>query len=288
MSLLIGNGVNRISNSVSWETLLRSLWVARPDRLELAYLNNKPFGLLYEEIVLSGVTPEQIFNETATKHRIAGQMRLLTPNDFHRRIMTCGVQHVLTTNYDYSLENSSGMNFEKDNLKRENKYSIFRRRTFRETCIWHVHGECDVPQTITLGYDQYCGYVQKLRMYATAERNGQHGSPFKRGIVDFDRSDDVHSWLDVFLRDDIHIIGLSLDFTEIDLWWALTYKARLSARGWKTGKTYFHDWYEKQHEEPTLAKLSLLTALGVQVRSIHCLEGYEAQYDSFIRTELRN
>ena len=59
------------------------------------------------------------------------------------------------------------------------------------------------------------------------------------GSSDFDTVDGmVYSWLDVFLRDDIHIVGLGLDCTEIDLWWAVTYKARKKAQGFHVGRTF--------------------------------------------------
>ena len=35
------------------------------------------------------------------------------------------------------------------------------------------------------------------------------------------------SWIDIFLNDNIYILGLGLDFGEIDLWWLLSYRNRL-------------------------------------------------------------
>jgi hypothetical protein len=287
-SLLIGNGINRLNNhEVSWENVLRSLWVENPDRRQLEYMKHKPFGLLYEEILLSRVSPTRPLDEPPIKKRIATMVKQLKFNDYHRRIMASDIRHILTTNYDYALENSTGLNFAKKNIQPETKYSLFRRRAAEDKFIWHIHGECDLPQTITLGYDQYSGYLQKLRMYATAERNYEKGSPFKSGVIDFDLPDGKpYSWIDVFFRDDMHIIGLSLDFTEIDLWWALTYKARLKARGRETGKTYFYDWHHGEDDEPSLGKRSLLEGLGVQVISTMCSDGYEDQYKKFINSEL--
>ena len=34
-------------------------------------------------------------------------------------------------------------------------------------------------------------------------------------------------WSDLFFTHDIHIVGLTLDVCEIDLWWLLTYRAQL-------------------------------------------------------------
>jgi hypothetical protein len=138
-SLLIGNGINRLNNhEISWENVLRSLWVENPDRRQLEYMKHKPFGLLYEEILLSRVSPTRPFDEPAIKRHIAAMVKELKCNDYHRRIVASGAQHILTTNYDYALENSTGLDFAKKNLQPESKYSLFRRRTAEDTFVWHI------------------------------------------------------------------------------------------------------------------------------------------------------
>lgn len=287
IALLVGNGVNRLNNSeASWEHVLKVLSAGNTTANELEFIKHKPFALLYEEILLATVEAGSRLDEMPVKRKIAELVDSLKGNDFHRRIMASGTRHVLTTNYDYNLEKATLQRFPRSNLQPETKYSVFRRRAVAEQFVWHLHGESKTPSTITLGFDQYSGYLQKLRGHATAERSGEKGSPFKRGWLDFDERDDcMYSWLDVLLRDDVHIIGLGFDFTEIDLWWALTYKARLAARGWSVGKTYYHDWHESHLDGTGLAKRSLLAALGAEVRSRVCEDGYEPLYDNFLAKE---
>lgn len=287
-SLLIGNGINRVTNKdASWEHVLNALV---PDDLTgaaLQHMKHKPFTLVYEEILLTRLNGGKPGNEKTMKETIAGAVRGLQHNDLHRRVMASGLRHVITTNYDYSFEKASRMSDTRSNLQRENKYSVFRRRLAGNTFVWHIHGEVDSPNTITLGYDQYSGYLQKLRGYATADREATNGSPFKAGKSDFDTVEgSVYSWLDVFLRDDIHIVGLGLDYTEIDLWWALTYKARKKAQGFPVGKTIYHDWFTGEVEEPALAKRSLLKALSVDVRAKNCHGDFEQAYNTFISEHL--
>jgi len=285
-SILIGNGINRLSNAgVSWEQILRQLVVESESAKELEYVKDKPFALLYEEILLSRTTRTGTVDDMGAKRKIASLVTTLCPNEYHKRLISAPVNHILTTNYDYTLEHASTAVFKSMNLQTETKYSLFRRWTTGQSQVWHVHGEANVPNTITLGYDQYCGYLQKLRTYATAERNGEKGSPFKRGELDFDaNADSKYGWLDVFFRDDIHIVGLGLDFTEIDIWWALTYKGRLARRGFAVGKTCFHDWHTGPIADVGLAKRSLLEALGVEVRSADCTDGFGPAYDAFLST----
>jgi len=253
---------------------------------ELEFVKHKPFALLYEEILLTTASAEKHFDEMRVKTQIANLVKALKGNDFHHRVMSCDARHILTTNYDYNLEKATRQQFVQKNLQSETKYSIFRRYGVAKKFVWHIHGEVDAPWTLTLGCDQYVGYLQKLRGYATAERTGQRGSPFKRGEMDFDaRGNFIYSWLDVFLRDDVHIIGLGLDFTEIDLWWVLTYKGRLKARGWGVGRTYFHDWHLDDVGDVGQAKRSLLTSLGVEVKPGVCDSGFDSTYDQFLADE---
>ncbi len=298
ISLLMGNGINRLNNhGVSWIDVLHTMMARRAPGKALQFIEHKPFALVYEEILLSG-TPKtgptlagaMLKDEMALKGLIAEESSNLAHNAFHTRIMKSGVNHILTTNYDYSFESAIGAKThgKRVNLQPENKYSVFRRRTKAGKFVWHIHGEASAPNTITLGYDQYSGYLQKIRGYVTADRN-KVGlvSPFKIGNLTFDTAPGtVYSWLDVFLRDDIHIVGLGLDYTEIDLWWALTYKGRLRARGHNVGETHFYEWHSRPLDEYMRAKHSMLKALGVEVHEQDCSAGFEPAYDSFIKTTL--
>jgi SIR2-like protein len=289
ISLLMGNGINRLTNrEASWEHVLQALVAMNPTHSGLEFVKQKPFALIYEEILLARTTPKTQADEHGMKKRIAEVVGALSSNDFHRRIIKSGTKHILTTNYDYGFEKASGLRSTRTNLARESKYSVFRRREVGSSFVWHIHGEAEVPNSITLGYDQYSGYLQQLRGHATAERDSKPGSPFKRGDYNFDNVENtVYSWLDVFFRDDIHIVGLGLDYTEIDLWWALTYKARLKARGLSVGKTVFHDWHREPLDDQAKAKHSLLRALSVEVVPKQCRVEFETAYDEFIDANVK-
>ena len=287
-SLLIGNGINRVTNhDASWEHVLNALTPQTLSLPALEHMKHKPFALVYEEILLTRLSNDKNVDEHAMKSQIARLVGGLQFNDFHRRVMDSAVRHVITTNYDYGFEKATRQDYPRSHLMRESKYSVFRRRAVDDKFVWHIHGEVEAPNTITLGYDQYSGYLQKLRTYATADRESKNGSPFKMGNMAFDTAPGtVYSWLDVFLRDDIHIVGLGLDYTEIDLWWAVTYKARKRAQGFSVGRTIYHDWYVGEVEEQVLARRSLLRALSVEVLPRDCADGFENAYETFIRDHL--
>lgn len=279
-TLLVGNGVNRIGgNEQSWENVLRYLAGVEGAETILRFVEHKPFALLYEEILLRSTRFELLERETRIRSRVAELIDAMRPNAVHAQIMNSSGRHVLTTNYDYNLERSASISNVVRSVTTETKYSLYRATKVAKKNIWHIHGECRVPGSITLGYDQYSGYVQNLRSYATSERTAKGKSPFKRGLLDFDEDSSTrYSWLDVFFRDDIHIIGLTLDYTEIDLWWALTYKARLRARGFKTGTTHFYDCYDGEISDARKGRHSLFEALGIAVIPINIAGSYEEAY----------
>lgn len=285
-SILVGNGVNLLSDSLaSWRHVLEELADSVGQNHIMDLWEHKPFSLLYEEIALrSGFRAKD--DEFGLKQRVADSVSKLKPNRYHKLILEAAPTHVVTTNYDYSLELSAGDKGKRANLKRESRYNVFRSRVAGGKRVWHIHGEVDAPNTITLGHEQYSGQLQQLRNYATSSRKStaKTKSPFKVGNLTFERTERVYSWIDVFFRDDIHIIGLSLDYTEIDLWWLLAYKERLrQMSGFQVGKTTFHHLRERPDNERTEAKLGILHSLGVEVETEEIRNGdYEPAYERIL------
>jgi len=186
--------------------------------------------------------------EIDLKRIITGLVKKIKYNEFHKKFLDIGVEHILTTNYDYNFENAyNKTNCEEKNIRTETKYNMFRRGKCRNKYIWHIHGEAEVPNSLTLGHEHYVGYVQKMRNYLTIGipiRKGKISSPFfsskSKSSMNTINEHNIISWVDLFLLHDIHIIGLSYDYTEIDLWWLTIYKERLKNEYHDIGKTVFH------------------------------------------------
>ena len=268
--LLLGNGINRINNDYSWKKLLEGLlsFVGKSSNINL---RDKPFPLLYEEIYLQGLKHSNI-SESEMKAFISGQISKLLPNILHSEIIKMNFQHILTTNYDYTLEKSlpNGLESTRAVSKiKEKKYSVLRSRKNNSTNIWHIHGEQDVPNSLTLGYEHYSGYLQQMRNYLIS------GLTYKKTSIPslierLKRKDtEIMSWIDLFFQKDIYILGLNLDFAEIHLWWLLTYIARK-----KRGKrqfslnnsiNYIHPSSKRIKNDP---RLQLLDATDVKLMGI--------------------
>jgi hypothetical protein len=100
------------------------------------------------------------------------------------------------------------------------KYSLRRKAAFHNKQFHHIHGEARKPSTLCLGYEHYAGYLANMRDYV--KNTAKMQTALQQGSLS--RND---SWLDLFFTHDIHIVGLTLDVCEIDLWWLLTYRAQL-------------------------------------------------------------
>ncbi len=287
-ALLVGNGVNQLlGHQGSWFDVLRDLAasIGHPELMESA--EHKPFSLIYEEIALLSEARAKD-DELTIKKRVAERINQIPHNHYHQRLVETVPRHIITTNYDYNLERASGLETDKANLRGEPKYNVFRRRRVGDKFIWHIHGEAEVPNSITLGHEQYAGQLQKLRSYVTANRNSKSRlkSPFKLRNLTFDnpKNDRPYSWVDVFFRDEIHIVGVSLDYTEIDLWWVLAYKRRLQQMSaYTVGGTIYYSIKPEDSQDPAKAqearaKLSILQSFGVTIE--HCAQNsYSALYD---------
>ena len=227
--LLVGNGINSIKTAYSWKRLIKGL-ISDVGSVGQIKINDKPFPLLYEEILFEGVRNNVIKKEEDLKKNIADEVTRIKPNDIHEQIMNSEYENILTTNYEYSLELSKGI--KQEDLKNvgainENTYSLYRKTKVTDTQIWHIHGECNSSRTITLGYEHYGAYLQQMRNYVQTQIWKSAKKPLdsvnKRLKM---KSLKYYSWIDFFFTKNIYIIGFTLDFVEMHLWWLLTYRAR--------------------------------------------------------------
>jgi hypothetical protein len=271
--LLLGNGINNIDNPYTWSHLVQDLiaYVGAADQIRVG---DKPFPLLYEEIFAHWVR-DQHREESEIKERVATLIEKFQPNEIHRRIMGLGLKNILTTNYDYTLEMATGLK-DKDippnsGIVKEIVYSLFRFNRVGRTRVWHIHGERRAPQSIALGYEHYSGYLQRMRNYVVTGTEQSYKRPFeslekrlKKRAVGFD------SWIDFFFTQNVHIVGLSLDFVEMHLWWLLTYRARRKY----TRRVPIHNqityFYPDTLESKIRSRFELLQASDVVVSRVAC------------------
>lgn len=293
-TLLIGNGLNRtfipdasqsIFKSLSWNEALKELSVYA--NLDIKNIDKKPLTLVFDEILLKSNGADVSKLEL---QKYLSELISQTCNNALDAVFYTQTKQVLTTNYG----RRHSLNFddeyipmrERDYVK-ENTFSLFRYFTTAEKRrLWLINGDIGTPTSLTLGYKQYARYQAQVKNYLTsgAEYASKKikNSPLYRYIPDFDfeGSGEPYSWVDIFLRDHIQVVGLSMDYTESILWWLLTEKMYLKQKYPKNigGMTYYQvNLKGKQPKGAEADKLAMMADLGVAVQSFDAptyLDGY--------------
>jgi hypothetical protein len=234
--LFTGNGINNISNGKSWENLLKVLYKDYYDpAVKFAEIKNKSFPMLYEQIVahqLKQKKGEKI--EGVIKKIIAEDVKSIRPNKVHQQIINGQWKNIITANYEFNLMKNSNTRLKNEGCIREQLYSVFRNFEEGGKRYWHLHGDAQNIHSINLGYEHYCGQLQRMREYVTGgykSENKELTEMFKLPLLKrpYLNTDNNYSWLDFFFKDNTHIkiIGLKLDLEELDLWWLITHRAKI-------------------------------------------------------------
>jgi hypothetical protein len=288
--LLLGNGINNIRQDYRWADIIDHLidFIGASGQIET---DNKPFPLLYEQIYVEAVKNRNI-KEAGIKEFIAREILKLAPTEIHQEIVRSGVENILTTNYDLTLESvltKDTAQLQNDGIVRENVFSIFRHHAIENIKFWHIHGDANYPGSITLGYEHYSGYLQQMRNYVATGT----GTSYK---IKFDpltkrlksKLDENHSWLDFFFTKDIYIIGLTLDFIEIHLWWLLTFRQRANL----TRRLPLHNkiiyFYPSTYGRQIKNKLDLMRSSGVIPYSVNFEDANREKYYKEVLKKLKN
>jgi len=288
--LLVGNGPNQLDGGYSWRDLIRRLREFVGSGEMAPHDEEKPFPLLYEELVLQGYNHHSL-SEEQIKYFICQEIQNFKPNEIHTRLVKMNIEHILTTNYDHALEKAASDIFQespKSGRHNESRYSLFRKNQFETKepkTIWHLHGDQERPDTVLLGYDHYSGYLQAMYRYVRRgyDSNGESWSSLLKQLknnqfeIPIDRS-----WIDFFFTRDIYILGLSLDFVEFHLWWLLTFRPRAEIRSDIRANRVVY-LYRDLNQAPSAnvqAKLSLFEGIKVQAQPLKVDTGWKDFYNS--------
>lgn len=242
-TILLGNGLSRTFNSSpSWSELLG----VNDKRIE-----KLPYPL---KLRLIDIKIEQVLFKLE-KH--------LTPTEEYasiiKRLVRNGFVNFLTTNYTYEIEYSL-LPLNKRNYDYIKKCSFSMKNTFldkgvsisnytiikyegKSIYIWHLHGEIRKKSSIVLDQNTYGKLVGDIYNYDVK-------NIFKVNHYGYDyQGYACKSWIELFLLDDLYIVGYGLDYSEFDIWWILEkrkiYRLKLS------NKIFLYQTYAKEFNNIT-------------------------------------
>lgn len=268
VSLLVGNGINRLSSkSISWKALLDNL-TNKAAIEQIEYFDEKPYLHIYEEIYTNFMLNKKKKGEMKLQQSICKEISQLQSNKYHEEILGLNFTNILTTNYDYNFTPK----FQQRNS--EIKYSLKRFQEYKNTKIWHIHGEINQPQSIMLGYDHYLKSISTIHQHLEKYLFKEEEKVFL-------------TWMDIFLKDDIYILGLELDFGELDLWWMISYRNRLKLEHkLVNNKITYIDIQTKENKlnNKHKAKLSMLKTFDIDIKTFELSNNnYQNIYDNIIK-----
>ena len=225
--------------------------------------------------------------ESKLKKDIAQRVCVFEPNNAYEIMAKLPVDHYLTTNYDNTLIKAIGSGAIDTRYRPEKIYSIRRRYSLKgfsgNQSYWPIHGNVDSPASIMLGFDQYCGALSKIESYVKGVyempnigRLPSMTSRLEKGI------EDLFSWIDLFFVSDIHIIGLGLEYEELDLWWVLNRRRRIKRKEDKFVKNRII-YYPV--DQVTDDKRQLLNGFDVEICD---LDNYSSAHMSRYKRQLDN
>jgi len=248
--IFVGNGINRLESDYSWFQLLEDL--KKEAKVDKEVMNgNKPFPLLYEEIYfrskkLHDLKEKQLLDTAVSK------MKNMKANEIHHKIMNLSkVSTIITTNYDYTLEQCVASKFypisKKEGKSVESVYRITTCNEANNKQIWHIHGELHYPRSIVLGQNMYARVIGKIQEYLSAKTFLQINE----------------SWIDTMFKDEIHMLGFGLDYSELDIWCILNARVRHYNKHKESNKIYFYRF--SSHPEQTTDLETILESYQIKV-----------------------
>lgn len=291
-TVLYGNGLNHgAKNSISWNHLLTQLG-DQYDLLNRFDDQKSKHTMYYEQVVMQcDVASDIKVHEESIKVRIAKTLSQIEPTEVLLKLKELNVRNFITTNYDNTFRNVLLANqFELNKSFYPNKETLYSiRRGYecfshdKNVRIWYIHGEVDHPKTIMLGYDQYCSSTSKIDQYVKGNYSSKDTGPVNSIFQRLKSNEKLHenskSWIDLFFSTNVHIVGFGLDYSEIDIWWLLNYRARLMKNS-SIGEHITNEIFYYGDEHLDDEKRAYLEAFNVKVVKKMESESYPTFYES--------
>lgn len=271
--LLVGNSPNlveRQNGGVAWDKLMRTL-----ERSCINYIPidkvAKSFPQRMQEICNVRKMLKRLGNEKRVDNPFQvwlDEVRDMLPTAIHRMLAKMNFDHYLTTNYDYALDRAFCSSFkakEKDTKKSEEVWDEWEGAKSKEYAkltelpenkkredVIHIHGRVSGESPLVMSPGSYAHAASALKKTKAGK-----------------------TWLDLFVKSEIHICGIDLRPEELVIWRALELRYQKLCKEGKYDtsdpRAYVYVFYkeddEKQQRE--MGELQhLLMSYGVILQSI--------------------
>lgn len=277
-TLFIGNGLNRtLEDGISWDDLMVRL------RGRNLPEQSAPFPIEYE--ALAAQRGNMLGNRGDAYKQLREELSELIQDQTTKGSEVYGAfrnipfDHFVTTNYDTTFENmydQAGSCISNIGSARNILDPVIKSE---HADFYHAHGVAKWKNTLCLGHDHYASLIGKIRDRLKLKDNYNY-SHLRSIILETEKS--TRTWPELLFTNDVAIVGLGLDYCEVDLWWLLSLRASIFAKAGGISTKANHIAYyvvDKQPDSKDQAKYDVLDRLGVEVACIP-----EADYkDGYIK-----
>ena len=285
--LLIGNGLT-YGTSIPWGELIKRVSRTGVDVSQYEEIDSKGGHIKFQvpNTILTMATSDIKDKDRHRKYTDILNLQTYPINQNIQRLMEIPFDAVLTTNYTYELEASLHERYTRLKPTSKRKYAATTKKeadakyllhTYNRVSqtgpdIWHIHGELRCPSSMILSHDEYARHISRVLQY-----NQKRGNDYEK----YRQEMRFKSWIDYFLLGDVFIIGLSMDFSEFDLWWLLGRRLREKT---ECGSIVF---YEPMKEENRYKQLALADC-GVTVENCNVNIDLGGTYDQFYQYAIKD
>ena len=274
--LLLGNGINRCFEDSGWSDWIDSLYKNNWNGGGIQWDDSMPMPLravLATKGRVDAALNAEMKDPSGNRY---GRIGSSEQREMLQALLGAGFDHILTTNYSYELELAAwGDDIKLDGkLKRQQRHtpkadradSKYNMHTYIhvpwngiDNRVWHIHGEARKPHGTIFGQYYYAQILSRMIEYSKYTKNVY--CKRQKGCQRIN----TYSWQDAFLLGDVYVLGFSMDYSEMDLWYLLNRKARENA---EHGKVFFYEPMPTISDKKTEQKYELLKLLGVEIRDM--------------------
>ena len=234
--LLVGNGINLSFNKPSWDDLID---MQMKSDISNKDIKSMPYPM--QIVVASNDSVDAFMKKYAAvlkTEEIPDKQKI-----FIKKLVDCKVDAILTTNYSLEIEKSIFENYSDYKRRRVSKRlheGNAKQKKFRlfdyielpnEKSLWHIHGDAYHIKSMIMGHYFYGELI------ATIDRCIHKLIKRYTGCEAYKKDFMPKSWMDYFMTGEVHIMGLGMDLSEMDLWWLACCKKK----NFPNTKIYFYD-----------------------------------------------
>lgn len=238
--LLVGNGINlSFPGALNTDEIIKNEWEKHygtilPDRSD----EKNPHEIWKLPFPMQVVAASKDHVQSSMT-KLADTFRKTFVDDsqvsFIKDILDSDFDVILSTNYSLEIEQSVFNKFSPQKVYK--KYKVTRKQTSQQQqfgifqctelpyrnnpLLWHIHGTALRKDSMVIGQL----YYGKLLSEVTSRASVVASNYISTNTAE--KAFQPLSWVDYFLIGDVYVFGFRLDYSEIDIWWLLSYKKSL-------------------------------------------------------------